>query len=49
MNRQSQAEPQKIIDFDFPENHQIIKTDYWLISFIEGEGSFSLAKQVPLD
>jgi hypothetical protein len=38
----------KITEFDLPENHQIIKTDYWLLGNIEGEGSFCLAKQVLL-
>jgi hypothetical protein len=33
----------KRTDFDLPENHQIIITDYWLLGFIEGEGCFSVA------
>jgi hypothetical protein len=35
---------QKRTDFDLPENHKIIITDYWLLGFIEGEGCFSVAK-----
>jgi hypothetical protein len=39
----------KRTDFDLPENHKIIITDYWLLGFIEGEVCFSVAKKVPLD
>ena len=34
----------KRTDFDLPENHKIIITHYWLLGFIEGEGSFNVAK-----
>ena len=27
-----------------PDNHKINITPYWLLGFIEGEGSFSVAK-----
>jgi len=34
----------KRINFDLPNDHYIKRTPYWLIGFIEGEGSFSIAR-----
>ena len=31
------------IDFVLPDNHQILITPYWLLGFIEGDGSFSVS------
>lgn len=31
-------------NFNFPDEHKIIITDYWLLGFIEGEGSFYLSR-----
>lgn len=31
-------------NFELPENHKIIITPYWLLGFIEGEGSFNVTK-----
>ena len=33
------------VEFNFPKGHQIKITKYWLLGLIEGEGTFSLAKE----
>jgi LAGLIDADG endonuclease len=33
------------VEFNMPKGHQIKITKYWLLGLIEGEGSFSLAKE----
>lgn len=33
-------------NFELPKNHKLTITPYWLLGFIEGEGSFSVAKTV---
>jgi hypothetical protein len=32
-------------EFNMPDNHQIKITDYWLLGLIEGEGTFSIARE----
>ena len=32
-------------DFEMPNSHQVLITDYWLLGFVEGEGSFTLVKK----
>lgn len=35
----------KRTDFALPESHQLRITPYWVLGFVEGEGSFSIRKQ----